>query len=39
MLNMAREQFGEEIERGSEPDLIIKTDKALFFIGLRRGRC
>jgi hypothetical protein len=31
-LNKAREQFGEEIERGSEPDLIIKTGNALFFI-------
>jgi len=31
-LNEAREQFGEEKGRGSEPDIIIKTDKALFFI-------
>lgn len=32
LLNKAREEFGEEIRRSSEPDLIIKTDKALFFI-------
>ena len=31
-LNEAREQFGEEKRRGSEPDIIVKTDKALFFI-------
>jgi hypothetical protein len=31
-LNKAREEFGEEIRRSSEPDIIIKTDKALFFI-------
>lgn len=31
-LNKAREEFGERIEKGSEPDIIIKTDKALFFI-------
>lgn len=31
-LNKAREEFGEEIMRSSEPDIIIKTDKALFFI-------
>ncbi|MDO8136249.1 MAG: hypothetical protein Q6354_01305, partial [Candidatus Brocadiales bacterium] len=31
-LNKARKEFGEEIERGSEPDIIIKTDNALFFI-------
>ena len=31
-LNKAREEFGEKIEKGSEPDIIIKTDKALFFI-------
>jgi len=31
-LNKAREEFGEQIQRSSEPDLIIKTDKALFFI-------
>jgi len=31
-LNKARKEFGEEIERSSEPDIIIKTDNALFFI-------
>lgn len=31
-LNKAREEFGEEIERSSEPDIIIKTDNALLFI-------
>jgi len=31
-LNKARREFGEVIKRGSEPDIIIKTDKALFFI-------
>jgi hypothetical protein len=31
-LDKARKEFGEEVERGSEPDVIIKTDKALFFI-------
>jgi hypothetical protein len=31
-LNQARKEFGEEIKRGSEPDIIIKTDKALLFI-------
>jgi len=31
-LNKASEEFGEEITRGSEPDIIIKTDKALFII-------
>lgn len=31
-LNEARREFGEFIKRGSEPDIIIKTDKALFFI-------
>lgn len=31
-LNKAREEFGEEIKRSSEPDIIIKTDNALFFI-------
>ncbi|MCK4385045.1 MAG: hypothetical protein KAW52_02155, partial [candidate division Zixibacteria bacterium] len=31
-LNNAREEFGEETKRGSEPDIIIKTDNALFFI-------
>ena len=31
-LNNAREEFGEEIRTSSEPDIIIKTDNALFFI-------
>jgi len=31
-LNKAREEFGEEIKRSSEPDVIIKTDSTLFFI-------
>jgi len=31
-LNKAREEFGEEIKRSSEPDIIIKTDDALLFI-------
>ena len=31
-LNEARREFGEAIRRGSEPDIIIRTDKALFFI-------
>ena len=31
-LNNAREEFGEEIRTGSEPDIIIKTDNALLFI-------
>lgn len=31
-LNKTREEFGEEIKRSSEPDIVIKTDKALFFI-------
>jgi len=31
-LNEARREFGEVIRRGSEPDIIIKTDKVLFFI-------
>lgn len=31
-LNRARILFGEEFRNSSEPDLIIKTDKALFFI-------
>jgi len=31
-LNKARREFGEIIKRGSEPDIIIETDKALFFI-------
>lgn len=31
-LNKAREEFGEEIKRSSEPDIIIKADNALLFI-------
>jgi len=31
-LNRARQEFGEEIKRSSEPDVIIKTDNALLFI-------
>lgn len=31
-LNKAREEFGEKIKRGSEPDIIVKTDNALLFI-------
>lgn len=31
-LNKARKEFGEEIKRGSEPDVIIKTDDTLLFI-------
>ena len=31
-MNKAREEFGEKIKEGSEPDIIIKTDKTLFFI-------
>ncbi len=31
-LNKARKEFGERKKRGSEPDLIIKSDNALFFI-------
>ncbi len=31
MLNQARKEFGEAISRGSEPDVIINTDEALFF--------
>jgi hypothetical protein len=32
LLNEARDEFGETISRGSEPDVIIQTDKVLFFI-------
>ncbi|TFH03816.1 MAG: hypothetical protein E4H14_16020 [Candidatus Thorarchaeota archaeon] len=32
LLNRARREFGERISRGSEPDIIITTDNALFFI-------
>lgn len=31
-LNKARKEFGEEIKRSSEPDVIIKTDDTLLFI-------
>ena len=31
-LNGAREYFGEQLRRGSESDIIIKTEDALFFI-------
>lgn len=31
-LNKATEEFGEEIKRSSEPDVIIKTDNTLLFI-------
>ncbi len=31
-LKEARDEFGEAKQRGSEPDIIIITDKALFFI-------
>lgn len=31
-LNEARVEFGEEIERGSEPDIIVVTESTLFFI-------
>jgi len=31
-LNEAREEFGEDPEKGSEPDVIILTDQALFLI-------
>ncbi|MFB3897353.1 MAG: hypothetical protein ACE14V_13710 [bacterium] len=31
-LNQARKEFGETIKRGSEPDIIITTDKQLLFI-------
>ena len=32
LLDRARDEFGELIEQGSEPDIIIITDKALFFV-------
>ena len=31
-MNTARLEFEKTIKRGSEPDIIVKTDKALFFI-------
>jgi hypothetical protein len=35
LLKKTRKEFGEEKQRGSEPDIIIKTDKALFFIEVK----
>lgn len=32
LLNEARKEFGETVARGSEPDIIIRTDKVLYFI-------
>jgi hypothetical protein len=32
LLNKARTEFGEQVNLGSEPDIIVVTDKALFFI-------
>ncbi len=32
LLDRARMEFGEQPNRGSEPDIIVLTDKALFFI-------
>jgi hypothetical protein len=32
LLNKARLEFGETISRGSEPDIIVLTDKVLYFI-------
>lgn len=32
LLNQARKEFGEAIARGSEPDIIIRTNKVLYFI-------
>jgi hypothetical protein len=32
LLNQARLEFGETISRGSEPDIIVLTDKVLYFI-------
>ncbi len=34
-LNIARKEFGENLQRSSEPDLIAVTDKALFFIEVK----
>ena len=36
-LNRARDEFGENIARGSEPDIIIRTNRALFFIEAKFG--
>jgi hypothetical protein len=35
ILNRARSEFGEQTNRGSEPDIIVLTDKALFFIEVK----
>lgn len=32
LLNRAREEFGEELKRSSEPDIIIDSDDALIFV-------
>ena len=32
LLNDARKEFGETVARGSEPDIIIRTDKVLYFL-------
>lgn len=32
LLNKARIEFGETVARGSEPDIIIRTDKVLYFL-------
>lgn len=37
LLNRARLEFGETVKRGSEPDLIVMTDKVLFFIEAKLG--
>ena len=34
-LNRARMEFGEQIKRGSEPDIIVKTKNALFIIEVK----
>ena len=34
-LNKTRKEFGENLQRSSEPDLIAVTDKALFFIEVK----
>jgi len=34
-LNIARKEFGEHLQRSSEPDLIAVTDKGLFFIEVK----
>jgi hypothetical protein len=34
-LNKARKEFGENLQRSSEPDLIAVTDKGLFFIEVK----